>query len=235
MQELAQRPTAEIVGALPAQAAQAVAQAAGTRTGVAEPSQGSASRRCFVTCGVRLSPEKNPMLFAELLEGAGAALAARGLVPILFGAAGDLEYSTRVKQRVAASPAHACIIEEHLNGEALAAIFSLTALNVHPCLYDAFGMSVVEAAAFGAPSLLHGEDTVGAAAFLGAGSGCFEASAFSKEELSEALIACLDDEERLAAVAGAARTKALGWSEDAAGEKLLGLLRTLVGTFRKRS
>ena len=96
-------------------------------------------------------------------------------------------------------------------------------------------IAAFEAAAFGAPSLLHGGDTVGAAAFLGAGSGCFEASVFSKEELCKALIACLDDKERLAAVAGAAKTKALGWSEDAAGEKLLGLLWTLVGTFRKRS
>ena len=35
----------------------------------------------------------------------------------------------------------------------LAALYARTRLNVHPPRYDAFGMSIVEAAAFGAPTV----------------------------------------------------------------------------------
>ena len=46
------------------------------------------------------------------------------------------------------------IIEERFLGPAdLADIFAATVLNVHPCLYDAFGMTIVEAASQGVPLL----------------------------------------------------------------------------------
>ena len=45
------------------------------------------------------------------------------------------------------------IIEERFLGPTeLADIFSATALNIHPCLYDAYGMTIVEAASQGSPS-----------------------------------------------------------------------------------
>lgn len=40
-----------------------------------------------------------------------------------------------------------CVIEERfLNSTQLAELFSMTRLNVHPCVYDAYGMTIVEAA-----------------------------------------------------------------------------------------
>ena len=49
----------------------------------------------------------------------------------------------------------AAIIEEKFLGPTeLADIFSATALNVHPCLYDAYGMTIVEAASQGTTSFV---------------------------------------------------------------------------------
>ena len=46
------------------------------------------------------------------------------------------------------------IIEERFLGPAdLANIFAATVLNIHPCLYDAFGMTIVEAGSQGLPLL----------------------------------------------------------------------------------
>jgi len=45
-------------------------------------------------------------------------------------------------------------------------MYRRTCLNVHPCVYDAYGMTVVEAAAFGAPSCVQRGDLVGCAALL---------------------------------------------------------------------
>ena len=46
------------------------------------------------------------------------------------------------------------IIEESFLGPAdLAHIFAATVLNIHPCVYDAFGMTIIEAASQGLPLL----------------------------------------------------------------------------------
>ena len=44
---------------------------------------------------------------------------------------------------------------------------------MHPCAYDAYGMTLVEAAAFGCPSLVNGGGAVGATELLGA-DGCVQ-------------------------------------------------------------
>ena len=48
----------------------------------------------------------------------------------------------------------------------LAALYARTRLNVHPPRYDAFGMSIVEAAAFGAPTVFPPGADVGAKRIL---------------------------------------------------------------------
>lgn len=58
------------------------------------------------------------------------------------------------------------VVEEFLDAAALGEIYAASLLNVHPCSYDAYGMTVVEAAAFGTPSAVQGGDRVGAAAGL---------------------------------------------------------------------
>lgn len=42
-----------------------------------------------------------------------------------------------------------------MSAKELSELFACTALNFHPCEYDAYGMTVVEAASQGAPSVMH--------------------------------------------------------------------------------
>ena len=186
--------------------------------------------RRFVTCAVRLSREKNPMGFVHMVEGALQALRANGLVPLLCGAAAEAEYAEAVKVRLREVAPEAVIIEEFLAPPALAVVFSATALNVHPCPYDAFGMTLVEAAAFGAPSLLNGGGTVGAAQLLpprdDASFECRFDSA-TPQELAARLSSLLSNTTKLEAVGSMARFRALRWTERAYGQSLLVFLRSL--------
>ena len=70
----------------------------------------------------------------------------------MFGS-GAGQYAVGLKGRLRAVVPDAIIEERFIGPTELAKIFSATALNVHPCLYDAYGMTIVEAASQGAPSL----------------------------------------------------------------------------------
>ena len=189
-------------------------------------------RRCFVSCVNRLSAEKNSIRFAEMLETIGAEeLRRRGVTPLLCGAAAEPGYANEVRRRVKAACPSAVILEHHLGPDEMAALFSHTALNVHPCAYDAYGMSVVEAAAFGAPSLVNGrdedgEDTLGAAALL-LDDGCVPVALAGGDVgvAAAAMLAALDDDKALREVARKGRERALGWGEAAAGEALYAVVR----------
>lgn len=78
------------------------------------------------------------------------------LVPLLCGAAAEATYAAQVKAQLRKETGGDCVIvDEFLSPDELAAIFQRTAINVHPCLYDAYGLTVVEAGIFGTPSLVH--------------------------------------------------------------------------------
>jgi RimJ/RimL family protein N-acetyltransferase len=223
MQSLADLPAATHASSMPTAAAAALA---------AVTAAGRDGARRFLTCAVRLSGEKNPLLFAALVEALAPELDARGLVPLLAGASADAALAAEVKGRIRAAASSAVILDEFLGAAALAAVFSATRLNVHPCLYDAYGMSVIEAAAFGAPSVVNGGGTIGATALLNRGvdgvesggakpeAGCVELdlSGATTSALAAAVLSTLDDTQQLAAVAQVARTRALGWSEAKAGK-----------------
>jgi hypothetical protein len=163
----------------------------------------------------------SPFQFARLLEVCAPELTSRGLVPLLFGAAAEADYAREVTRRVRAAAPDAIVLNHHLGPEELAAVFSTTALNVHPSKYDAYGMSIVEAAAFGAPSLVNGGGTVGATALLGTGVGCIAADLEAPDTaIAARLLESLDDHATLSGVAYVARERALGWGEDAAGRRL---------------
>eukprot|EP00965_Chrysotila_dentata_P138576 4583662-Pleurochrysis_carterae.AAC.2 len=56
----------------------------------------------------------------------------------------------QVKRGLREACPDAVIIDSFLNPAGLASVLSRCALNFHPCAYDAYGMTIVEAAAFGA-------------------------------------------------------------------------------------
>jgi hypothetical protein len=110
----------------------------------------------LVTSLVRLSPEKHALAAAQLLAATRAALDAARLQPLVLGAPGaDAEYVIQTRAAVAAV-GDAAIVPAGLFGPAaLAGALAAGALNLHPCLADAYGMTIVEAAAMGVPSLVH--------------------------------------------------------------------------------
>ena len=120
--------------------------------------------RDLLLCCVRLAPEKEPHRFVALVEAlsASGALRSAGVKPAMCVGQSRSEYGDDLIRRLKSAAPDALIIDSFLDADALADLFQRTALNVHPPLYDTFGMSVVEAAAFGAPSLLHSGGMVGA-------------------------------------------------------------------------
>lgn len=127
---------------------------------------------------MRLSPEKSPHVYVELIEHLSDHLAAAGIVPLLAGAQGDAQYAAEIKvrrwqclfiragsnfcnwqhtlydhhsnrlvdtqARLRACSPDAVIIEDFLSPRDMARLLLQTRLNMHPCEYDAYGMTVVE-------------------------------------------------------------------------------------------
>jgi len=111
--------------------------------------------RMYLTCCVRASPEKEPHRFVEAvceLEKRGV-FDALGIVPLVAGAGwadgtgGD--YAQRLRQWLRGQVPQCVIVDSFLSPDELADIYARTALNVHPPAYDAYGMTVVEAASQG--------------------------------------------------------------------------------------
>ena len=141
-------------------------------------------------------------------------------------ASAEVGYASEVRSRVKAACPSAVILEQHLGPDEMAAVFNRTYINVHPCAYDAYGMSIVEAAAFGAPSLVN-KNGIGALALLK--EACFDlnlegdgAAAVAAYFLSDAgtLRQGYERSRGHNAVAAIAKERALGWDEAAAGRSL---------------
>uniref|UniRef100_A0A7S0QB38 Glycosyl transferase family 1 domain-containing protein n=1 Tax=Coccolithus braarudii TaxID=221442 RepID=A0A7S0QB38_9EUKA len=179
--------------------------------------------RKFVVCVVRLSPEKAPMLFAQLVGAIAPELRALGLVPLMCGAAADAEYAMQVKAALRSASVDALLIDEFLGPDDLAALFARSVINIHPCVYDAYGMTLVEAAAFAVPSVVQGGGAVGATALLGADKGAsFELDLKQPVvDLAATVLGVLRDELRCRRVGDAAQALALAWTETAYAASLL--------------
>ena len=115
----------------------------------------SAAQRQYLTCAVRLSPEKDPhhfVAFAAALHASGA-LQRLALTPLLLSST-DTSYAHALRADFERLVPCGEVDRKFHGPEDLAHIFAATRLNVHPCKYDAYGMTIVEAASQGAPSLV---------------------------------------------------------------------------------
>jgi glycosyltransferase involved in cell wall biosynthesis len=126
-------------------------------------------------------------------------------------------------------------------------------MKCQPCLYDPYGMTIMEAAAFGAPSIVNGGGKVGAASILGEGRGCIAVDLErildsndddddeARREIAERLRMLLEEKEDeeeeegeaigryypLRQTANEARSRALGWDEIACSRVLVDILNGL--------
>ena len=179
--------------------------------------------RTLLACVVRLSAEKAPERFVALVQ----ALAERGTLqrlgirPCMVGAARD-DFARDLVARLLAAAPQALVITDFLSPAELGRrVFAHTALNLHPPLYESFGLTVLEAAAWGAPTLMHAPASeaqgVGAAEVLSAARGESLALdlALPPPQLAQLVEAALADGPALRRVAAKARAVALAATEAA--------------------
>ena len=108
-----------------------------------------AAPRRYLSCCVRLSPEKEPLRFVALAAALRPALARAGLTPVVCGAGWDSECGAAVQAALVAALPEAELRRSFMGPAELAELYAQTALNIHPPDYDAYGMTIVEAAAQG--------------------------------------------------------------------------------------
>lgn len=210
MHDLAYKSSEELTQFLPAQVASSLGD-----------------NKRLLTCVVRLSHEKHVLRFVRFVEQTNAALAELGLIPLLAGASADESYAANVKHKLLQAAPNAIIIDSFLSPSELAAIFSNTVLNFHPCAYDAYGMTIVEAAACGTPSVVSAVG-VGASALMRDACIFVTMPASEEDELSteavQAIIDLLYDPERRNQLGESAKKRALAWDEMAYGRRLLDIM-----------
>ena len=142
--------------------------------------EADAPRRDLVVCAVRASPEKGLHRLAGWLRALRPVMDELHLTPFICGArAAGSTYAAEALSAIAAAYPGTHFEEAFMGPAELHAVFRRAALNIHPCLADAYGMTVIEAAACGAPSLVHvpsrSPDSKGrgAAPSLAAAAHCF--------------------------------------------------------------
>jgi glycosyltransferase involved in cell wall biosynthesis len=207
------------------------------------------SKRPLITCVARQSPEKCIQRFVAFIEMAAntGILEQLNLTVVLAGAVSDLNYAQQLHKRLLRAVPTAIIIDRFLSPFELGAVFAHTILNFHPPFYDAYGMTVIEAAAFGAPTVLAGT-SIGAFRLLGEDA-CIqvemvvdneninnnnnnnndndddnESNIFSRDSLNTItnfLTECKNNEMIWKKLSLRAQEKALGWDEESYGKKML--------------
>jgi hypothetical protein len=117
------------------------------------------ANRDLVVCCVRLSREKEPLRFVRICASLSQADVFKklGLTPVLFAAGeqGKCSYADEVVREFERNVPEGKVARGFLGVQELGMLFRRTRLNIHPSTYDAYGMTIVEAASQGAPSVIH--------------------------------------------------------------------------------
>ena len=167
----------------------------------------------YILCNARLSPEKNALRFAQIMQDLhkNKVLQNQNLTPLLIGAICDKNYADEV---YALLPPNSIIVNHFMSSDELVPYLRQTVLNIHPAVYDAYGMTIVEAAAFCVPSIIH-KECIGASSLLRIDHGeVFVGNMASRSEVYkhvEALLVGENSSRTLKKVGKNARERALSW------------------------
>lgn len=195
-----------------------------TQAGAGEWRSGK-TRNLVMYCG-RITREKNVMAFVEACEGAN--LAELKCVPALVGHIGEGdEYANECVERIRKIPG--AVVLGHCSVLELQEIFGRCKLFVHPARYEAWGMLVAEAAAFGVPAVVHSNDDrsgVGVCELLPVGEACFgiDFTQPDRPAIARQLQGVLKDMDALEMVSRKARLLSLAWDENAYAERFCTLI-----------
>eukprot|EP01023_Acetabularia_acetabulum_P016149 TRINITY_DN17974_c0_g3_i1.p1 TRINITY_DN17974_c0_g3~~TRINITY_DN17974_c0_g3_i1.p1 ORF type:complete len:405 (-),score=36.08 TRINITY_DN17974_c0_g3_i1:139-1353(-) len=185
--------------------------------------------RKYITCCVRLSEEKEPQNFlriVKLLESSGE-LQKLGLTPLLIAGTLSTDFAMRIKRDFSAECPGGQLIERFLGPPELAEIFSKSLLNVHPCQYDAYGMTIIEAASQGCPSLIHNSGNIGATHLLSVEEYVPIDFTLQDDELLSQVLQILKNKKTLHAVGQLSTSSARAYTEKENGEQLVQMLQQL--------
>lgn len=189
-------------------------------------------RRTYLTCLVRLSEDKGPHRFVRLLERLQQndpdIWEREGIVPLLLGAPTQIEYAHHIRKWLKNVVSNAVIMDSFLLPQQLATILQNSVLNIHPALYEAYGMTIVEAAAMGCPSIVHC-DGIGATQLLQPKKEAIISLDLSDEDrLVEDVSRILADKSLLSDVAHRAYEFATSWTESEHGQRLVQIVNASV-------
>jgi len=153
----------------------------------------------------------------------------REWIPLLAGSASDPDYAKAVREELRAvcgDDDQACVVlDSFLPPSSLAAILSCSIVNVHPCSYDAYGMTIMECAALAVPSVIASGGHVGASVHVGNGASIEVEMSQTNEDMSddavEQIVKVLKDSREMERLGKKARQRALAWDEDAYGLAML--------------
>ncbi|EDQ89555.1 uncharacterized protein MONBRDRAFT_8098 [Monosiga brevicollis MX1] len=178
----------------------------------------------YLTCCVRLSPEKSPDTFLDILSHLRTSLCSLNIVPLLCGTGTDPAYVSALHHRAQAVCPETMIRSGFMGPSEMAEVWQQTILNVHPSQRDAFGMTIAEAAAFGVPTAGSDGGDVGALDFLAQGA-FLPIKLSAPAKAAAAIRDLLHDPTRLSQLQRAAQARALAWTATAHGAELLTILQ----------
>jgi len=188
--------------------------------------------RKYITCCSRLEPSKRPDRFVNLVCSMESFLKQIKVVPVLIGSKTDPIYSKelmiKLQKHFNIENNQECIILDFMKDpKELQKIWERTILNVHPALYESFGMTIVEASTFGAPSLLDTNASIGAEDLF-YGNNRFDVDMSDINTATNYLKSLLLDRKLLIETGLRAQQIAVGWDDKAHSKGLELLLRNNV-------
>jgi glycosyltransferase involved in cell wall biosynthesis len=162
----------------------------------------------------------------------------------LVGSPSDKAYAKLVRDQLKENFPHAIdLVDTFFSPHELCAIFQNTVINFHPCSYDAYGMTIVEAAAMGVPSVIANNGQIGASHLIGedafvpmdrmiaeaiggGGEKNHQDPNSGNNKALQHLRTILHDATKLRELGQRARERALAWNELAYGSRLVELVST---------
>jgi glycosyltransferase involved in cell wall biosynthesis len=180
--------------------------------------------RAYMVCLVRLSEDKGPQRFVEVCEAMTLAdptvWQRTGVIPLMAGASSQPEFAKALKTRFRQAVPHAIVVDEFLNPLQLSQILQNAIINIHPARYEAFGMTIVEAASCGVPTVFNWVG-IGAAQILSPDEGAAIAVDMDNiTAVAETITELMDNRDVLAGMSHRAYHAAASWTEDAHVGKL---------------
>jgi glycosyltransferase involved in cell wall biosynthesis len=184
----------------------------------------SSRSRAYMVCLVRLSEDKGPQRFVDICEAITLAdptvWQRTGVIPLMAGASSQPDFAKALKTRFRQVVPHAIVVDEFLNPSQLSQLLQNAILNIHPARYEAFGMTIVEAASCGVPTVFNCAG-IGAAQILSPDEGA--AIAVDMDDITtvaKAVTELMENRGILTHMSHIAYHAATSWTEDAHVGKL---------------